>query len=480
MRRRFLVLLLVLVSAIMLVCPAFAANGNFYDTISQASDNNEGINSDESNYDYSVPNDYEALNDETAGDGSNDENTGSGGNGENVDTQEGGEGGEGNENGGTPTVEEQINSVCNEIMRVLAGQFGKSVVDAVKEVKVVPYVQTSGGENPGGENPGGENPGDENPGGENPGGENPGGENPGGENPGGETPTFANDAEEIAYYKNKLENEFNIKALENNATWDVYSIKNTYLALKNMPEYYRAFLFSISRDAQGDKDKNVLAYVKSPKIESDPEVVKAGQINEERYIHFLDTAVSQPTDDEIESHKVKVRLQLLEEFKEEFKKVVGREPDNSETDSFLNDQKTIDSINEITKEYYDDRVYYYIYRTIAHEMGHILRNVYFNYIKEWQAQFWNGDVAKNPDDIPSSYGKTKPDEDFAECVSYVIHGQIYGKGKVNADGSYTFSSVFEGEHTMSSERYSFVSRVLSEVEKSYNDNGGKHPWNPVD
>ena len=75
---------------------------------------------------------------------------------------------------------------------------------------------------------------------------------------------------------------------------------------------------------------------------------------------------------------------------------------------------------------------------------------------------------------------TSRDEDFAECLSYFIIGTMNETGEINFDGSYTYNCPYEGEHTISKERFEFIANMIAEVENTYKQNGNSHPWNGRD
>ena len=53
---------------------------------------------------------------------------------------------------------------------------------------------------------------------------------------------------------------------------------------------------------------------------------------------------------------------------------------------------------------------------------------------------------------------------------------LNNSGEINLDGSYTYGCLYEGECTISKERFEFITNMLAEVENTYKQNGNSHPW----
>ena len=97
--------------------------------------------------------------------------------------------------------------------------------------------------------------------------------------------------------------------------------------------------------------------------------------------------------------------------------------------------------------------------TIVHEMTHAFQNSEKekgnDLVAKWTEKFWESDTKIKSDGIaPSSYAKTAPYEDMAECVSYYVTGG--GIKYKNADGKDVFRAYDYTGATMDIERYNWI------------------------
>ena len=97
--------------------------------------------------------------------------------------------------------------------------------------------------------------------------------------------------------------------------------------------------------------------------------------------------------------------------------------------------------------------------TIVHEMTHAFQNDQEakgnNLVAKWQEKFWESDTKIKSDGIaPSSYAKTAPFEDMAECVAFYVTGG--GVKYKNADGKEVFRAYDFAASTMDIERYNWI------------------------
>jgi hypothetical protein len=97
--------------------------------------------------------------------------------------------------------------------------------------------------------------------------------------------------------------------------------------------------------------------------------------------------------------------------------------------------------------------------TVVHEMTHAFQNSEKakgnDLIAKWQEKFWNNDKEVKTDGIPpTSYAKTAPYEDMAECVSFYVTGN--GILTKNKDGVDVYKCKDFSGTTMDMERYNFI------------------------
>lgn len=97
--------------------------------------------------------------------------------------------------------------------------------------------------------------------------------------------------------------------------------------------------------------------------------------------------------------------------------------------------------------------------TIVHEMTHAFQNSEKekgnDLVAKWTEKFWESDTKIKSDGIaPSSYAKTAPYEDMAECVAYYVTGG--GIKYTNENGKEVFRAYNYTGATMDIERYNWI------------------------
>ncbi len=125
------------------------------------------------------------------------------------------------------------------------------------------------------------------------------------------------------------------------------------------------------------------------------------------------------------------------------------------------DIKELEDINkckfsqaELVKSIEEDYVH-----TIVHEMTHAFQNAQKekgnDLVAKWQEKFWESDTKIRSDGIaPTSYAKTAPYEDMAECVAFYVTGG--GVTYKNENGKEVFAANDFSNTTMDIERYNWI------------------------
>ena len=127
-------------------------------------------------------------------------------------------------------------------------------------------------------------------------------------------------------------------------------------------------------------------------------------------------------------------------------------------------EKNIKELEEINKRKFSqaelERIVEENYvHTIVHEMTHAFQNSEKakgnDIVAKWTERFWESDTKIKSDGIaPSSYAKTAPYEDMAECVSYYVTGG--GVKYTNENGKEVFRAYDYTGATMDIERYNWI------------------------